>query len=640
METPRIKPDTAPLKAVTQHLDSALGRKNARDHAQAAAEAPPEAVLYDLLPPAPTPPLIDSEPRFELSVEDAPVRQVLRALVAGTQYGLVLHPDVEGSISLTLRKVTVAEGVETICRTLELDCTQTAQGFEVRPRELISRTYHIGFPNIRRSGASTTNVTIGSGFSTSSSSGDTGTTTSSDKTGSNLVTESGSDFWQELAFTLCNLMGLEAQSSRNEAFDSDRILACRPSNSLIQSVQDRKRRAAEQKQQAQTAALNAGGGAKGNAQAGQILGALTDTLQGLQSGNAQSKEPNNSSQSSKQELGSDQLFNERSLTFMPQSGKLVARGYRQDLTQLESFLDEIKSSLTRQVILEAKVVEVELSEGFQSGINWSTMSRFTSGGINAAQTGGGDYISVDNPSTQLYTGEYFTSNVTGIPSTYYTGYGGAFTLAAAFTDFGAFLEFLRSQGEVSVLSNPRIATLNNQKAVIKVGSDEYYITGVDIETDANGNDRYSYEVSPFFSGVSLDVSPQINDDDTVMLHIHPTVTEVTNKRTSLNSGYLDLASSASRESDTMVWARNGEIVVIGGLMQASEEKSDDGAPGLSEIPLLGNLFKHQSVKKSKSELVILVRPTIIDPKGLNWRRDIQQTRDRIQSFSAPPKRSP
>jgi MSHA biogenesis protein MshL len=169
-----------------------------------------------------------------------------------------------------------------------------------------------------------------------------------------------------------------------------------------------------------------------------------------------------------------------------------------------------------------------------------------------------------------------------------------------------------------VLSSPRVSTLNNQKAVIKAGSDEFFVTGVSSNTvvgTASATNR-NVDLAPFFSGIALDVTPQIAADGQVILHIHPTVSEVTEKVKQLTSSgvtdSLPLAFSQVRESDSVVAARSGQLIVIGGLMRTSRSAQDYRVPGLGSVPGLGHLFRSQQNTEVHTELVILLRPVVVD----------------------------
>jgi MSHA biogenesis protein MshL len=306
----------------------------------------------------------------------------------------------------------------------------------------------------------------------------------------------------------------------------------------------------------------------------------------------------------------------RNVVVNAQAGVIAVRATPNELREVEDYLQQIQHVVTRQVVLEAKILEVELSSGFQAGINWAAVigngdSTYTIG--TRAPQGGFTRDLLTQPLSQIT--QTPGTPVTSLPG---TSLGGAFTLALDFTDFSAFIDLLSTQGATRVLSSPRVSTLNNQKAVIKAGTDEFFVTNISSNTvtgTASSTSR-NVELTPFFSGIALDVLPQIATDGVVTLHIHPTVSDVTDQVKRLTVGgvtdEVPLAFSQVRESDSVVKARSGQVIVIGGLMRSTRSKSNFGTPGLSKIPLLGNLFKSQQKAERKTELVILLRPLVVD----------------------------
>lgn len=317
---------------------------------------------------------------------------------------------------------------------------------------------------------------------------------------------------------------------------------------------------------------------------------------------------------------------ERVVVTNAQAGLVTVRAAPEELALVEDFLRQAERQLKRQVVLEARIIEVELNKGYEQGIDWSNLQAGTGNNITPPHrvTGG---------TVNSYPG--FLSPIGKM-----LGGGAVFN----FTDgnFSAMIKLLETQGEVNTLSNPRIATSNNQKAVIKVGTDEYFVTNFTLEsTTTNGVTQQTpdIELKPFFSGISLDVTPQISDDNRVLLHIHPTVSEVTDgdKRIDFGTGAvtLPLARSTVRESDTIVEARSGEMIVIGGLMQEKQRESSSGVPVLSSIPVLGNLFKNRAVGTLKSELVILLRPMVVAEN--TWQDELQRSRNLLEKWYPEPR---
>lgn len=318
----------------------------------------------------------------------------------------------------------------------------------------------------------------------------------------------------------------------------------------------------------------------------------------------------------------------RRIVVQPQAGVVVIRALPDELREVEGYLATIQGNLTRQVILEAKILEVVLGDGFQAGINWTAMFD----DVTISQSRGN--IFADNGMANIVgsDGDAIFSNLIS------DAFGGVFSATMDFTDFQGFIELLETQGDVQVLSSPRIATVNNQKAVIKVGSDEFFVTDVSSDTVTGTTTTTSPDITltPFFSGIALDVTPQINPRGRVTLHIHPTVSEVTDQTKDITvagqTQSLPLAFSTVRESDSIVSAASGQVVVIGGLMKSQQQKRDAGVPLLGRLPGVGSLFRQTQSISRKSELVILLRPLVV--MDGSWERALSDSRQRFRQLGA------
>jgi len=341
----------------------------------------------------------------------------------------------------------------------------------------------------------------------------------------------------------------------------------------------------------------------------------------------------------------------RNVIVNAESGVVLVRAMPSELREVDNFLHAMQGVVARQVLLEAKIIEVELSDTFSTGINWggfhsSTNARAAGGviqpGTKLSPQGNLSSFTALGADGQPVPNSLFTSNPLA-PGTLLTG-GGVpgtiFGLAFQTSNFAALLNFLETQGELQVLSSPRIATLNNQKAVLKVGTDEFFVTNVTTnQTTTTGGavqNSPSITVQPFFSGVALDVTPQIDENNQIILHVHPSVTNVVNKNTDIDLGAagvfrLPLASSSVSETDTIVRVSNGNIVAIGGLMKQSDSRNRGQVPGLGNLPIIGHAFKNTSRSGLKSELVILLKPTVIQSDDA-WRQDVQDARDRVRAY--------
>jgi len=323
----------------------------------------------------------------------------------------------------------------------------------------------------------------------------------------------------------------------------------------------------------------------------------------------------------------------RSVVVSPQSGVIVVRATPLELRNIAEFLNASQLSVERQVILEAKILEVDLSDAYQTGINWAAFKTSPNSRFSGGMPGG----TAMGPSGAL-TGA--NSILTGTPGSDLQGAGGLFGLVFQTSSFAATLSFLESQGNVHVLSSPRIATLNNQKAVLKVGSEDYYVTSASTTTTTGTATTTTPSVSlqQFFSGIVLDVTPQIDDKNNIILHIHPSVTRVSEANKVINMGgttgtlTLPVASTIVSETDSIVRAQDGRIVVIGGLMKQTTSKDISQPPGLKDIPLVGDALRQTNRSSQKTELVILLKPTIVQD-GSDWSQDILSAQQRMQAMS-------
>lgn len=307
----------------------------------------------------------------------------------------------------------------------------------------------------------------------------------------------------------------------------------------------------------------------------------------------------NLEKSLKEMLGTDKG---RSVLVSPQAGLVTVRALPSELKTIGNFLNISEESLQRQVIIEARILEVVLDDEYQQGINWTqVLSHAGSTDISFSTSAGN-----------------FANDIAA-------SLGGITSLSFLNKDFSGVLNLLDTQGNVQVLSSPRVTAINNQKAVIKVGNDEYFVTDVSTSntiTSSSTSVTPDIGLTPFFSGIALDVTPQIDENGSILLHIHPSVieTEEQEKVITLNEEQyiLPLAQSTIRESDTIIRATSGEIVVIGGLMQSLVTTENSQTPLLGDIPFLGNLFKSKREKEVKKELIILLKPTVV---GKNTMRD-------------------
>lgn len=521
------------------------------------ATAVPARISDALAEPAPQAIALPPEPRLDLLVNNANAREVFLAIVADSRYSMLMHPDVKGSLSVTLRGVTVLEALESIRDVYGFDFRVEGRRITIYAPTLQTRIFTLNYPHAKRSGRSEVRVSSGSlnvfrdaGTNPAAAAGTSGTSGSSGAAGarqaesSQVATSSASDFWSELA---------------------------------------------------------------------DAVRAMVGTGQG------------------------------RSVIVSPQASIMAVRGMPDELREVEKFLKAAQIAVERQVMLEAKIVEVELRDGQQSGINWGAFGKDSNGEGAIGVIGG---LTATNSS--LAAGSAIPG-VVPIPS--FSAGGGLFGLALATSQFSAVIGFLETQGNVQTLSSPRLATLNNQKAVLKVGTDDYFVTGVTGgSTTSSGvagvaptTTLPTLTITPFFSGIALDVTPQIDEGSSIMLHIHPAVTSVVEKTKNVDLGSvglyrLPLASSSVNETDTMVRLQDGNIAAIGGLMQLSSSRTSSGVPGTTDQSNpFGFLFGNRANLASKKELVVLIKPTIIRT-AQDWEVQAQRARAAMEDMDTSRRR--
>jgi MSHA biogenesis protein MshL len=556
---PQPRPDAVRERIGEELAHAATNRKS--------AEAAEKALLMPLAVELPQ--QENGEPRFDLSVVNAPAAQVFMAIVSGTRYNMLVGPEVTGNITVNLRDVTVKEALESIRDLYGYEFSFKGNRIAIQPNTLQTRVFKVNYLASRRQGTTELRVTSSAiatagtpgGATTTPAAGQpvpTGTgspTPAQASTTSRVNTSSDTDFWRDMKTALDTIVTGEGRSV------------------VVNSI----------------------------------------------------------------------------------SGVLVVRAYPSEMRAVEQYLKATQTIVERQVMLEAKILEVALSEKYQSGVNWSnfggTRNRVTAG---VAQAGSllrntNVPVSIGNTTMADVAGSY--SELYDGANTLLPGLGGVIAASAlgngfvglAFqtANFAALLSFLETQGSVSVLSSPRIATINNQKAVLKVGTDELYVTNVtttSTSTTSGTTSTPSLTLQPYFSGISLDVTPQIDDDGNIILHVHPAISNVAEKSKvidlgSMGSFTLPLASSSVNETDSIVRVQDGNIVAIGGLMTQEQSSDRSGLPGTVNSPA-GALLGQRGSKSIKRELVILLKPTVIRDDR-SWVKDIEESGERLRAMGRP-----
>ncbi|WHF55156.1 pilus (MSHA type) biogenesis protein MshL [Shewanella xiamenensis] len=477
---------------------------------------------------------METERRIDVSAHDVDARVFFPSLVQGTPFSVAVHPDVQGTISLSLKGVTLSEAIQVVEDIYGYEVSREGRILRVFPAGMRTETFPVNYLYMVRDGLSLTSVSSGrisdnsnsnnnngnnnsnngnvSGNNNSSNGNNANNNSSDSSNGTFIRSHTKTDFWGELKETLTAIVG------------------------------------------------DTGGG--------------------------------------------------RQVVVTPQAGLVTIRAYPNELRQVRAFLSSAETHLQRQVILEAKILEVTLSDGYQQGIQWQALGSALAGG-----------------NTQVEVG---TSAGPGLSDQISSTLGGVTTISFKGADFAGMINLLDTQGDVDVLSSPRVTASNNQKAVIKVGTDEYFVTDVSSTTVAGTTPITTPQVqlTPFFSGIALDVTPQIDKDGNVLLHVHPSVIDVKEQEKGILINdqplKLPLAQSEIRESDTVIRAASGDVVVIGGLMKSENSEVVSQVPLLGDIPWVGELFKNRSKQKKKTELIIMLKPTVVG--GDTWKNELERSK--------------
>ena len=548
------------------------------DKAKAAQQAAPapvdDAVANALLPPVSS--LASQLPkarpaleeRFNVAFNNVPAQQFFRSIVAGTRYNMLVHPEVGGNISANLKDVTIAETLEAIREMYGYDYKIEGTRITIRPLTMQTRMFQVNYLTAKRRGMS--NLRVNS-------------TSVADAGGVNR-----NNGGQNQGNTGNNTGG-QNQGGQNGGN------AVQIDSTDINTVSE-------------------------NDFWGELKAAL-DAIVGSKEGG-------------------------RSVVISPQSGVVVIRAMPDELRSIDAYLKATQLAVDRQVILEAKILEVELNDRFQSGINWASFASIKSSHPNRVSGGmigpGANLAPLPRDGGQpaiIANGQGLSASTGFSLSNAATAAGSLFGFAFQTNNFAALISFLESQGNVHVLSSPRVAAMNNQKAVLKIGTDEFFVTGITntINTTNSGSTvTPSVTVQPFFSGVVLDVTPQIDDKGNILLHVHPSVSQVSTVTKNVDLGAagtltLPLAASATSELDSIVRGQNGQVVAIGGLMRQASTGDVDQLPGADKLPVLGALFRNKNRVNQKRELVVLIKPTIVEGAS-DWSQDLMDASRRIEQL--------
>ena len=543
------------------------------DSVVSTAGAIPAPVQQSLSLPRPRP--AGKTETYSVVVNNVAVHNLLFALARDAKLNVDIHPGIAGEVTLNAIDQTLPQLLTRIAKQVNMRFELDGPNLAVMPDTPYLKNYKVDYVNISRDviGTVSTNTQI----STSAlEKGGGGENTSRLQ----ITNVSENHFWETLGF---NLQGLLTE-------DDKYITASRCGQVETSSFSRNSAVAANTDSSASISAVVSGGPARSDVRAGGRGSSSTDAK--LSSGGAGE---------TKKEQGCSYLREAPLVTANPEAGVLAVRATQRQHEKIQEFLDRVMSSARRQVQIEATIVEVVLSDGYQQGIEWSRL------------TSGTDY-SITKPALTTNVGSAVTPYVIK-----FSNLNPASLLGS--------VDLLRAFGTVKVLSSPTLTVLNNQTATLKVSEDFVYF---EVQTDAvpggpNTNATVATTTTPksVSIGFFMSLTAQISDHGTVTLNVRPSISSIAelkqdpNPELARNNIKNLVPQIRTREIESMMRVESGDIAVLGGLMEDRLDNRTGRLPGLGDIPFLGEVFNTRSNSSTKSELVILIRPTVIKDASID-----------------------
>lgn len=575
-----------------------------KDHLQvpaAVAGKPPE---FALVPPLPQPPRpTPKQEVYSVVMQNVNVQDLLFALARDAKLNVDIHPAITGTVTMNVRDQTLTEILDRVARQVDLRYEMQGRNLSILPDTPYLRNYRVDYPNIQRDSSisisTSTNVA-----STGGGPGGGGGGGGSNASTSEITSKSNNRFWETLVGNVRDMMR-----------ETDRVV---PETSAAAGTPGAT--SATGVPVGQTAVSGAPGGAAAAAAA-----ALTPSTPAAATATAAAAASRNTFR-----LTSSVMAN-------PESGYLSVRATQAQHERVREFLDRVMRSARRQVLIEATIVEVDLSNRFQQGIDWSLVRP---GGTTADSS---FFARPSGPPTGLQTGGVISA-LTTLTLTETNVFNGR--------DLTAMLSMLESFGTLRVLSSPKISVLNNQSSILKVVDNKVYFTiEVTAGTPASPGvaatpATYTTTINTVPIGFLMTVIPQISESNEVTLNLRPTISRITGYASDPSPMLAQygvnnrIPEVQTREMESVLRVQSGGVAILGGLMQDSRNNNTDEVPGLNRLPLVGNLFKYRDEASKKTELVIFLRPTVlIDPtlEGdfKEFRNTLQEARDAMNAPSSP-----
>ena len=533
---------------------------------------PPPARLSSFVPPPQ--PSVKAQ-TYSVVVNEVPVKELLNALARDTRQNIDIHPGLQGLVSLNAIDETLPAILERITRQVNVRFRQEGNTLVVTPDSPYMKTYRVNYVNVTRNITSTLNVAGEVGSSAvmggaAGGAGGAGGGTGAGGSRTTVTSTTSNDFWEQLR---------------------DNVRAILISTARMAATADEKAARAEEDKAAREEAIK---------RADAVSRAGPGAADLLRSAFPQSMRPALSQQQS--DTGTDVIVN-------PMSGTLSILGTERQHQLIQQHLDNITNAVQRQVLIEATIVEVVLSDAYQAGVNWSRLA--VSGGIAISQVLGGGFAAA--------------AAAAGATA------GNALTIGyqnprSDIGNISATIQLLQEFGNTRVLSSPKVMAINNQTALLKVVDNIVYF---EVQAQQGLINASGTQTPPTFTstprtvavGVVMGVTPQINEDGRVTLTVRPTISRLLRFTNDPNPSLCNDARTTCvanpvpeiqvREMESVLQVVTGQTVVLGGLMQDEANFNREQIPVLGNIPDIGDLFRFRNERARKTELVIFLRPVVI-----------------------------
>ncbi|MGB7596277.1 MAG: secretin N-terminal domain-containing protein [Gallionella sp.] len=534
----------------------------------------PQPVKDSVVLPPPKP--ADKVATYSVVVTDVPAQQILFALARDAKINLDIQSGIQGSVTINAINQTLPEILTRIARQVDMRYELDNGTLTVMPDTPYLHTYKIDYVNMtRESDSSISNTSQISSGSTGAAGGASGGGNNSSLT---IKDVSKNNFWATLT-----------QNIKDILHETDKILPAGSSETSVQQVR---------------AASSTGTGV-------QTAGGKTAATKG---GIENSPNPVNVEEGGMTVTRRSTFREAASVIANPENGIITVRATGKQHEKIQQFIDRIMANAERQVMIEATIVQVNLSDQYQQGIDWSR-ALLGAKGFALSQTG--------------------AAGISSTPGTLAISY---LNPTSKIGNLAASVQLLEQFGNVKVLSSPTLSVMNNQTAMLRVVDNLVYFTMTVTPGTVNTltgtmstPPTYTSTVQTSPVGFMMSLTPQISDSDTVLLNVRPSITRllgyIPDPNPSLANPCLGIGSctgvtnnipqTSTREMESVLRIQNNQIAVLGGLMEDQINKNNNEVPLLARVPLLGNLFQNRNDTTTKTELVIFLRPIIIKNPSVN-----------------------